>query len=174
MKVSQGFTLIELIVVIVILGILAAVAMPRMINFTDDARQSALDGVVGAITAATAKNAANCIADRTDTARCRLLNQTNVCTMGTLAPQPPAMPLVSGLKILGGNLVFGPNTYTLAAATTNNWVAVTNPGSCSGTQASTFCTLTDATKSTVVSGDRRDPDTWADISRPNIVVTCAR
>ena len=37
-SVSEGFTLVELIIVIVILGVLAVVAAPRFVNLTDDAR----------------------------------------------------------------------------------------------------------------------------------------
>lgn len=45
--ISQGFTLIELVIVIIVLGILAATALPSMIDVSGDARESAVKSVAG-------------------------------------------------------------------------------------------------------------------------------
>ena len=131
---QSGFTLIELIVVIVILGILAAVAMPKFVDFSGDARQSALNGLVGAISAASASNRNDCIADPNNQARCKMLNQANVCTLAILTP------LVAGLTVSGSNLQFGSNSYSLAGT-----------GNCSAAAAAATvsCTLTDTVKTSL-------------------------
>ncbi|WP_104046319.1 type II secretion system protein [Vibrio jasicida] len=49
MKLSKGFTLIELVIVIVILGVLAVTAAPKFLNLQSDARISTLKGAEGAI-----------------------------------------------------------------------------------------------------------------------------
>ena len=54
MKMSKGFTLIELIIVIVILGILAVTAAPRFLNVSGDAKASTLAGVKGSLESASA------------------------------------------------------------------------------------------------------------------------
>lgn len=54
MKVSRGFTLIELVIVIVILGILAITAAPKFLNLSADARVSTLDAVQASLVSANA------------------------------------------------------------------------------------------------------------------------
>lgn len=49
MKVSQGFTLIELILVLVLLGVLGAFALPRFVSLQRHAQQSVLEGMEGAL-----------------------------------------------------------------------------------------------------------------------------
>ncbi|QDE30181.1 MULTISPECIES: type II secretion system protein [Shewanella] len=46
---SQGFTLIELVVVIIILAILAVVAAPKFIGLSTEARESTLSGVMASV-----------------------------------------------------------------------------------------------------------------------------
>jgi MSHA pilin protein MshA len=46
-RVTQGFTLIELIVVIVILGVLSAVALPKFVDLGSEARISSLNALAG-------------------------------------------------------------------------------------------------------------------------------
>lgn len=47
-KVSNAFTLVELILVIVLLGILSAFAVPKFIGLTKEAKQAQAQGVFGA------------------------------------------------------------------------------------------------------------------------------
>jgi prepilin-type N-terminal cleavage/methylation domain-containing protein len=49
MRVSKGFTLIELIVVIVIISILAVIAIPRFIDYSTDATLAKLKSMAGAL-----------------------------------------------------------------------------------------------------------------------------
>lgn len=46
-QISQGFTLVELVMVIVILGILAAFALPRFASLSSDAREATLESIAG-------------------------------------------------------------------------------------------------------------------------------
>ena len=50
-KLSQGFTLIELVMVIVILGILASFALPRFSNLGDDAELAQAQGIAAGLQA---------------------------------------------------------------------------------------------------------------------------
>ncbi|WP_117233397.1 prepilin-type N-terminal cleavage/methylation domain-containing protein [Vibrio maerlii] len=44
-RLSKGFTLIELIVVIVVIAILSVIALPRFINLTTQSQQAQIDGI---------------------------------------------------------------------------------------------------------------------------------
>lgn len=52
MKVTKGFTLVELVVVIVILGVLAATIAPKFINLSSDAKTEVIRTVAASIRAA--------------------------------------------------------------------------------------------------------------------------
>jgi MSHA pilin protein MshA len=52
MKISKGFTLIELIVVIIILGVLSTVALPRFVGLDTEARTAAVEALAGAVRSA--------------------------------------------------------------------------------------------------------------------------
>lgn len=46
-RISNGFTLIELVIVVIVLAVLAAVALPKFINVQRDAKIATLSGIAG-------------------------------------------------------------------------------------------------------------------------------
>lgn len=147
MRISHGFTLIELILVIALLGVLAVAAMPNLFDLSlTQARTNSRDGVVGAVEAGLSLYAANQISAGSAESYPTNLETTDLAD-GTAASR--TVPLFNQVLQSGvtsqwfkldddcyaydtnGNGTFNDGTdveYQYTAATTGTFLGVANCG----------------------------------------------